>query len=42
VLIAATLICRMLSRLIHMTPLGIVDRALGLAAGVLVALLAGG
>jgi len=38
VLIAAALIAGLLSRLIHMTPLGIVDRALGLAAGVLVAL----
>lgn len=39
VLAAAALIAGLLSRLIHMTPLGIVDRVLGLAAGLLVAAL---
>jgi membrane protein required for colicin V production len=38
-LIAAGIIASLLSRLVHMTPLGIVDRVLGLTAGLLVALL---
>ncbi|MBN1152637.1 MAG: CvpA family protein [Dehalococcoidia bacterium] len=42
VLIATALIAGLLSRLIHMTPLGIIDRALGLTAGLLVALLGWG
>ena len=39
VLAAAALMAGLLSRLIHMTPLGILDRVLGLAAGLLVAAL---
>jgi membrane protein required for colicin V production len=39
VLAAAALVAGMLSRLIHMTPLGIIDRVLGLAAGLVVAAL---
>jgi len=42
VLVAAALVATILSRLIHMTPLGIVDRALGLAAGLLVGILGWG
>jgi membrane protein required for colicin V production len=42
VLVAAALVAALLSRLVHMTPLGIVDRALGLAAGLLVAVLGWG
>jgi len=38
-LIAAGIIAGLLSRIVHMTPLGIVDRVLGLTAGLLVALL---
>jgi membrane protein required for colicin V production len=39
VLTTAALLAGLLSRLIHMTPLGIIDRVLGLAAGLLVAAL---
>lgn len=42
VLITAALIAGLLSHVIHMTPLGMVDRGLGLAAGLLVALLGWG
>jgi len=38
-LLAAAIVAGLLSRLVHMTPLGIIDRALGLTAGLLVALL---
>ena len=38
-LIAAGIVAGLLSKLVHMTPRGIVDRVLGLAAGLLVALL---
>jgi len=38
-LLAAGIVAAVLSRIVHMTPLGIVDRVLGLTAGVLVALL---
>jgi membrane protein required for colicin V production len=36
VLVAAALLAGLLFRLVHMTPLGIVDRVIGLAAGVIV------
>lgn len=39
VLVTATLVASLLSRLVHMTPLGIVDRALGLTAGLLIVVL---
>ena len=39
VLMAAAILASLLARLVHMTPLGIVDRSLGLAVGLLVALL---
>ena len=42
VLLVAALVATILSRLVHMTPLGIVDRALGLAAGLLVGILGWG
>ena len=38
VLLAAAIIASLLSRLVHMTPLGVVDRTLGLVAGLLLAL----
>jgi len=38
-LIAAGIVAGLLSRIVHMTPLGIVDRVLGLTAGLLAALL---
>jgi membrane protein required for colicin V production len=40
ILISAAIVAGLLSRIIHMTPLGIVDRALGLTAGLLIAVLA--
>lgn len=38
-LVTAALVAGALSRLIHMTPLGIIDRALGLVAGLMIAAL---
>ena len=39
ILITAAIVASVLARLVHMTPLGIVDRSVGLAAGLALALL---
>ena len=42
ILIVGAIVAAIVSRAVHMTALGLVDRAIGLAAGVLVAIVAWG